>query len=155
MTLLDAEAPPPPSPWPVRVAAVAAILALSGAVLYWEFRFYPEKRQVERFMEALQAGDYRAAYQLWKPAATYAYADFLEDWGETTPSGRVRSYEIVSVEEGGAELLLVPGQGGQRRTVRVGGSSSGVIVSVRINGQAEPIRLWVEKKDHSLSFPPF
>ena len=34
-------------------------------------------------------------------------------------------------------------------------SSSGVIVHVRLNGQAETIRIWVEKKDKSLSFSPF
>ena len=40
-------------------------------------------------------------------------------------------------------------------TMRVAGSSSGIVVRVRINGQLEPVRIWVEKKDKSLGFPPF
>lgn len=156
MSLLEPEPLPPPNPWLKRIAAAVVLLAAVGGLLYWQFRFYPEKKQVVRFMEALRAGDYPAAYKLWKPAPSYSYQDFLEDWGETTSFGRVRTYEIVGVESGGAELLLLPGQGGPGpRTVKVSGSSSGVIVSVRINNQAEPVRIWVERKDKSLSFPPF
>lgn len=155
MSLFDAQPSPPPNPWPYRLAVVLAVLAVVGGLLYWQFRFYPEKKQVERFMDALVAGDYQAAYRLWKPAPTYRYQDFLEDWGETTPRGRVRSYEIVGVEPAASALVAVPQGGGNRRTLQVGGDSSGVIVSVRINGQEPPERIWVERKDKSLSFPPF
>ena len=151
LSLLEAEAPRAPSPWPLRVAAVVAILAVSGVVLYWQFRYYPEKKAVEHFMEALQAGDYPTAYRLWNAPPSYAYKDFLEDWGETTPRGRVRSYEIVGVEPKAPVEVALPGQ----PTMRVAGDSSGVVVLVRINGQLEPVRIWVEKKDKSLGFPPF
>ncbi len=155
MGILDAEAPPPPSPWPKRIVAAVVLLLAVGGVLWWQFRYYEEKKAVERFMEALKAEDYRQAYQLWQPAPTYEYSDFLEDWGPTNPFGVVRSYEIVGVETGGRDLLLVPGQGEAGRTVELGGDASGIIVVVRINGQQEPIRIWVEKDDQSLSFPPF
>lgn len=155
MSLLDAQPPPPPNPWPQRLGVAVLLLAAVGALLYWQFRYYPEKKQVERFLDALVAGDYQTAYRLWKPTPSYTYQNFLEDWGETTPRGRIRSYEIVGVEPASAALVAVPGGGGNRRTLQVGGDSSGVVVTVRLNGQDPPERIWVEKKDKSLSFPPF
>lgn len=156
ISLLDPQPLPPPNPWPKRLALAAVLLAVVGGLLYWQFRYYPEKKQVERFMEALKAGDYRAAYRIWKPTPSYRFEDFLEDWGETTAIGRVRSYEIVGVESSRALLLQVPVEGGERRrTLQVEGGSSGVIVLVRINGVDPPERIWVERKDKSLSFPPF
>ena len=156
MILLDAPPLPPPRLWPKRLAVAGLLLAVVAGVLYWQFRYYPEKKQVTRFMEALVAGDYQTAYQLWKPTPSYRFPDFLEDWGETTAFGRIRSYEIVEVESSSALLLQVPVEGGQtRRTLELKGNSSGVVVSVRINGQNPPVRIWVEKKDKSLSFPPF
>lgn len=155
MSLLEAQLPPPPNPWLRRIGVAVVLLAAMVGLLYWQFRYYPEKKQVERFMDALVAGDYPAAYRLWKPTPTYRYQDFLEDWGETTARGRVRSYEIVGVEPAASALVAVPQSGGSRRTLQVGGDSSGVIVSVRINGQEPPERIWVERKDKSLSFPPF
>lgn len=135
MTLLDQQPPPPPNPWPKRLGLAAAVVVVVGGLLYWQFRFYGEVQQVRHFMDALAAGDYPQAYKIWNPTPTYTYQNFLEDWGETTSMGRVRSYEIAGVES--------------RR------NSSGVIVSVRINGREPPVRLWVEKKDKSLGFPPY
>lgn len=152
VSLLEPEPPRRLSPWPMRIAAAAAVLAVTGVILYSQFRYYGERKAVERFMEALQAGDYQTAYQLWKPTPTYTYKDFLEDWGETTPFGRVRSYEIVAVGPPERVEVAVPG----RPTISVADvGQSGVIVKVRINGQLEPVRIWVEKKDKSLGFPPF
>lgn len=124
----------PPNPWPLRIALAVGLAVAVGVVLYWQFRYYGEKRAVERFMEALSVGDYRLAYQIWKPTPAYSFQDFLQDWGETTSLGRVQSYEILAAES-------PP-------------DSSGVIVTVRINGREPPERIWVEKDDKSLSFPP-
>jgi len=150
--LLEPEAAPPPNPWPKRLALGALLVAAAGGILYWQFRFYEEKQAVVRFMEALKAGDYQTAYKLWNPPHAYTYTDFLQDWGETTSFGRVRRYEILSVETPGRVEIAVPNQPtiGVART-----AESGVIVTVRINGQLEPVRLWVERKDKSLGFPPF
>lgn len=150
LSLLDAQPPSPPNPWPKRLALVVGLLAVLGSLFYWQFRYYPEQKQVERFMDALVAGDYRAAYRIWKPTPSYRFPDFLEDWGETTSFGRVRSYEIVKISGGSAVVSV---EGG--RTLELNGGSSGVVVSVRINGREPPVRIWVEKKDKSLSFPPF
>lgn len=150
MGLLDGEVPPPPSPWLKRIALVLVVTLVAGGLVYWKLRFYRERRQVERFMDALVAGDYQTAYKLWKPTPSYTYQSFLEDWGETNPFGRIRSYEIVDITTGPPEVGV---RGG--RTLVLGEESSGVIVSVRLNGAGAPVRIWVESRDLSLSFPPF
>jgi hypothetical protein len=154
MTLLDGEAPPPPNPWPLRLGVAALLLAVTAAILYPNFRYYRERRQVEQFMDALVAGDYAKAYELWKPTPSYTYQLFLEDWGETQPFGRIRSYEIVDIRPAPGTVGLATGQG-PGRVVKVGEEGSGVIASVRINGTGGPVRIWVESKDLSMSFPPY
>jgi len=144
------EPPPPPSPWPLRIVVGTVVLLLVGSLAFRQFRYYPEKKQVERFLDALVAGDYPGAYQTWGPTPDYTYHDFLQDWGETTPRGRLRSYEIVSVGPPSREVS-VRGSG----TLRVGGDTSGVVVVVRLNGTTEEVKLWVESKDKTLSFSPF
>jgi len=125
---------------------LALLLALS---LWYLFRFYPEKQAVERFLDALVAGDTQRAYQLWKPQASYSYKDFLEDWGPSGYYGPVKSYRI--------ETALNPPGGG-----------SGVIVVVEVSPdqpfpaesdaakqrRTKEVRIWVEHSDKSLGFPP-
>ena len=142
--------PPPPSRWPRRIVLGAVVALVAGVLAYHQFRYYPERRQVVRFLDALVAGDYPGAYQIWGPTSDYTYQDFLQDWGETTPRGRLRSYEIVSAGPP-SEEVMVRGKG----TLRVGGGASGVVVVVRLNGTTEEIKLWVESKDKTLSFAPF
>ena len=142
--------PPPRNPWPLRIAAVLGVVILVGAFLYWQFRFYPEQKQVERFLDALVAGDYQGAYQIWGPTPDYTFPDFLQDWGETTPRGRIRSYEIVSVQEPTREVTVSGGP-----TLKMGGNSSGVVVTARLNGTTDEVKIWVERKDLTLSFAPF
>ncbi len=57
------------------IAGALAILA--AAALYFTFRFYPEQRVVQRFFDALVAGDTKKAYELWKPQPSYRMQDFL------------------------------------------------------------------------------
>ena len=144
------EPPPPRNPWPLRIAAVLAVVLVVGAFFYWQFRFYAERRQVERFLDALVAGDYPGAYQLWGPTADYTFQDFLLDWGETTPRGRLRSYEITYV---GAPAREVSIRGG--RTLKLAGGSTVVAVTVRLNDTTEEVKLWVDRKSLTLSFAPF
>ncbi|MFQ5927703.1 MAG: hypothetical protein ACE5MH_09755, partial [Terriglobia bacterium] len=117
---------------------------------------YPTTRHVARFFDALVAEDYRQAYELWKPKPSFTYEQFLSIWGPNGDYGRIRSYEIIGVESSRAVLLRVPAESGDRqRTLALEGNPSGVVVNVRLNHLDPPVRLWVEKKDKSLSFPPF
>ena len=147
---------PPPNPWPLRVGIAVVVLAVVAGVLYFQFRYYGEEKLVRQFMDALVAGDYQQAYRVWNPMPAYTYEAFLEDWGETTSFGRIRSYEIVSIRPTSGVILRVPTGGGEQpRNLRVSGDSSGVVVSVRINGNEPPVRLWVETNPPRLSFPPY
>lgn len=156
-SLIDPEPLPPPNPWPKRIIVTVIVLAVAVPLLYRQFRYYREERLVARFMDALQAGDYQQAYDIWNPTSMYTFDKFLQDWGETTSFGRVRSYEIVEIGKASDMLLQFPGgEGGARRTIRVGaGNSSGVIAHVRVNGLDPPLRIWVETNPPRLSFPPF
>ncbi len=149
MGLLDSTAEEPRSKlrrYAISSLALALLLALS---LWYLFRFYPEKQAVERFLDALVVSDTQRAYQLWKPQASYSYKDFLEDWGPSGYYGPVKSFHI--------ETALNPPGGG-----------SGVIVVVEVSPdqpfpaesdaakqrRTKEVRIWVERSDRSLGFPP-
>ena len=89
---------PPPEPSNKYKAVTYTGIALAIAlitVLYFTFRYYPEKRATENFLDALIAGDTKHAYQLWKPSESYKFGDFLADWGPEGYYGPVKSYSIV------------------------------------------------------------
>ena len=112
------------------ISVLAFVLLLSGYG-YWRFRNFSEERQALHFFQALQSKNFEEAYRIWQPAASYKYKDFLEDWGEKGVQGPVETFRIV-------------------RSRRRG---TGVIVEVQVN-RKENVRLWVERKDKSLTFPP-
>src|ERR1051326_2882582 len=61
---------PPPEPsnkYKALTFAVAALAIDLAIVLYFAFRYYPEKRAAEHFLDALVAGHEKQAYELWKP----------------------------------------------------------------------------------------
>src|SRR5262245_1860895 len=89
---------PPPEPSnkykAMTYTGVGIALALA-VVLYFAFRYYPEKRAAEHFLNALAADNTKQAYELWKPHESYKYADFVADWGPDGYYGPVKSYTIV------------------------------------------------------------
>jgi hypothetical protein len=147
MTLLDA---PAETQHKSRAMAftIAAIVVVAAILLWFSFRYYPEKRAAERFFDALVAGDMARAYELWQPGPSYKMLDFLADWGPNGYYGPVKSYYIV------------------RTSSPVG--ASGVAVEVAVSPFASMpdaqdaeksrktkiVTVWVEAKDKSFSFPP-
>jgi hypothetical protein len=147
MTLLDA---PAEIPHKSRAMAftVAAVVIVAAILLWFSFRYYPEKRVAEHFFDALVAGDMAHAYQLWQPGPSYKMPDFLADWGPNGYYGPVKSYSII-------------------RTSSPRGAS-GVVVEVAVSPFAPMpdaqdgeksrrtkfVSVWVEAKDKSFSFPP-
>jgi hypothetical protein len=125
------------------VVVMAAII-----LAYFGLRYYPEKRAVDHFFDALVAGDTPRAYQLWKPSTSYKIGDFLADWGPTGYYGPVKSYEIMHA--------TAPK------------NSNGVIVSVAVSpfspmpgmNDAEKSRrtkvipVWVDTDSKAMSFSP-
>ncbi len=127
------------------VAALGFALLL---ILYFAFRYYPEKRAAEHFFDALVAGDMSKAYELWKPGSSYAMKDFMADWGPDGYYGPVKSYKILKVNSPiGANAIAVrvalspfspmPDAGDQEK-----------------NRKTRVLSVWVLTKDKSFSFPP-
>ena len=108
-----------------------AFLLMLGAYLYYEFKNYPEELAVKHFFLALEQKEYQKAYQIWKPVSSYTFNDFSQDWGPSGIQETIREFHITGSTARG----------------------SGVVVRVRVNGR-DDLRIWVEKKDKSLSFPP-
>jgi hypothetical protein len=119
--------------------------------LWWAFRFYPEKRAVAHFFDALVAGDTATAYRLWKPKPSYKMEDFLADWGPNGYFGPVKSYRIL------------------RESSPIGSNAVEVAVAVspfatmpdpndpgtkEQSQKTRVIGIWVVTSDKSLTFPP-
>lgn len=145
--LLD---PPPESTHKSNAMKYTAVaIALAVVIAGWFlFRYYPEKRAVTHFFDALVAGNTEQAYQLWKPSGSYRKGDFLADWGPEGYYGPVKSYEIM-------------------RATRMK-SSNGIIVSVAVSpfspmpGANDPVKnrrtkvipLFVDVDSKAMSFSP-
>ena len=124
----------------VIVAIVAIVLILAG--LGWWLRNWPEEHVAKQFIGALQARDYQKAYGVWmhdpqwksheQQYKLYPFADFYSDWGPGGDWGLIKTYKL--------DGSVNPPHG------------SGVIVQFTINDRAEKLRLWVEKKDKTITF---
>jgi hypothetical protein len=150
LSLLD---PPPVTSHRSRPVAftIAAIVLVAAVSLWWTFRFFPEKRAVAHFFDALVAGDTAKAYEHWKPKPSYKMEDFLADWGPNGYFGPVKSYRIL------------------RESSPVGSNAVEVAVTVspyspmpdprdpttkEQSQKTRVIGIWVVSKDKSLTFPP-
>lgn len=116
------------------VAAVVALAVLAGVLLFF-FHDFRQERQAKRFFELLAARNYKDAYALWgcteaQPCRDYTMSDFMQDWGpQSVPPG---DFKVLDAESCG----------------------SGVIVDVDA-GKAGDKKLWVERDNLALAFPPF
>jgi len=142
---------PPPEPsnkyQAITYTGIALGLGLI-AILYFTFRYYPEKKAAEHFLDALVTSDTKHAYQLWKPSESYKYGDFMADWGPEGYYGPVKSYSIVKATAGrGANgvVLLIEVSPFTPMPYR-----NDVEKSRRI----KQINVWVNSSDKSFSFPP-
>ena len=121
-----------------RLVIAGLLAGALGLTLYFVFRTWPAKRQVNQFVELLRKKDYRAAYRLWGCTAPeslcrgYTFEKFLEDWG---PKAVHADPAAVSI-------------------VRTSYCGSGVIVTVKA-GQGPELALWYERKDATIGFAPW
>jgi hypothetical protein len=127
---------------------IGALTLFVVVLLYFAFRYYPERRAAEHFFDALVAGDTDSAYRLWKPGPSYGMKDFMADWGPQGYYGPVKSYKILKVNAPPKANAIA---------VRVATSPFSPLPDA---GDAEKSRktrvvsIWVLTKDKSLSFPP-
>ncbi len=134
MTLLDAEPPKPQSALRKYLPGVIALVVVTGALLGYRLRNYPEERAVTRFLTTLEEGNFREAYRLWQPSPSYGFGDFMHDWGEQGDYGKLRQFEILGSKSKGSDA---------------------VIVTVRINGVDPPLDLVVDRRTKGLAYSPF
>jgi hypothetical protein len=148
MALLDGDAEEPQSKIRRYVISTLVFLLLVALALWWIFRFYPEKKVVAQFLEAVAAEDTRRAYEIWKPNPSYSYESFLEDWGTNGYYGPVKSFRIDAARQprGGSGVIIVVSVSpyhpfpGDEETPK--------------HRRTKEVRLWVEISDKSISFAP-
>ena len=147
MTLLD---PPAEKPEKSRAMAftIAALVLVAIVVLWFTFRYYPEKKAAEHFFDALVGGDTARAYQLWKPSPSYAIKDFLADWGPEGYYGPVKSYKILRASSPiGANAIAV-------RVAISPFSPMPDASEIEKSRKTKVVSVWVLISDKSFSFPP-
>jgi hypothetical protein len=148
VALFDGTEEHPPSKALRYLITTLVFIALIAGACWYLLRFHTEKHTVHHFMDAVVAGKMDEAYRIWRPSSSYSMKDFLDDFGPDGYYGPVKSYRIESAE-------------------RLKDGSSGVIVVAEVSpyqpfpddhdakaSKTKEVRLWVEFKDQSLSFPP-
>jgi hypothetical protein len=134
MTLLDSRPPKPPSALR-RYGPVVAVFLMGVAILLaYRFRDWTEERAVERFLTAVEQGQYQEAYRLWQPSPSYSFNDFLHDWGEQGDYGKIREFEVLGSRSRG---------------------STSVVITVRINHVDPPLDIVVDRHTKGLAYSPF
>lgn len=154
MGVLDGDLEGPKSKTRRYVISAAALAILIALGLWYALRYTREKHTVERFMDALLAGDTQKAYQIWHPHPSFTYQNFLGFWGPNGYYSPIKTYRVVRAD--------MPPANSRGRT------ASGVTVTFEISAydpfpkpeenikfaQNREVQLWVERSDQSLSFPP-
>ena len=146
MTLLDAQEYDPGKARKRRMQIISAIaLLVIVLAVVWFNRYWPEERIVGHFFDALQKQDYKTAYGIWMhdpqwqqhpdERSKYPFNDFYRDWGPGGEWGLIKTQKVYGASS-------CPGGG------------SGVVVDVIVNERTEHAQVWVEKSDHTLSYPP-
>jgi hypothetical protein len=155
MTLLDAQETDPRIARRHKQRLVAVIVLVVGVLFVgllgfllgygWWFCYWPEEHVAGKFFAALQKQDYNTAYGIWmqdpdwrqhaERYAKYPFGDFYRDWGPGGEWGTIKTQKVYGVG-------TCPGGG------------SGIVVDVVVNDRAEHAQVWVEKSDHTMSYPP-
>lgn len=146
MTLLDAKEFEPEKESRKRKRLILGITVIVIILLLgWWYWYWPEEHVVTNFFGALEKQDFNSAYAIWQhdpkwqqhpgEYAKYPFTEFYRDWG---PSGQWGVIKTAKVN--GAHPCPPP--------------SSGVLVDVIVNNRVEHAQVWVEKSDHTMSYPP-
>ena len=130
------------------ITVIAFILLVGGFCLYL-LRYHTEKDTVRNFMNALIAGDTQKAYQLSKPAPSYSFKDFQDDWGPQAYNGGIKSFQIKDAQR-------LPSASGAIITLEVSPYSPFPPKTDELkSAKTQEVKLWVQFKDESISFAPF
>jgi hypothetical protein len=139
---------PPAKAMRYFITGLAFVLLVVGFCFYL-LRYHTEKNSVRHFMDALIVGNYQEAYRLSKPAPSYSFKDFQDDWGPQAYNGGIKSFQIKDASR-------LP-------------SASGVVITLDVSpyspfppktdelksAKNTEVKLWVQFKDESIGFAPF
>jgi hypothetical protein len=138
----------------MRIVAAVAVAIVIG-IIAWNFRFWPEEHQVNRFFEALEQKDFQRAYSVWmndpdwqqhpQNYERYPFQSFMQDWGPSGEWGIINRHKIdgAAIPKGYNGSPFIKG-------------SSGVVVVVTVNDRiADKAHIWVQKSDKTLGFSPY
>ncbi|HET9743010.1 MAG TPA: hypothetical protein VFQ00_09675 [Terriglobales bacterium] len=128
-----------------RIYVISALIIIAVLIyLGYHFRNWREEQTVNHFFAAIEQKNYEKAYAIWnadpnwkqhpQKYSGYNFGTFELDWGPTGEYGDIRSHHI--------RAAINPK------------NASGVVVVVKINDRREPMALWVQKKDQSITFLP-
>ena len=152
MAIFDTSQEHPPDKVRRYIITTIVFIALVVGFAWYLLRFHQETTTVKNFLNTVASGNFDLAYQMWKPAPSFSFKDFMEDWGPNSYYGPVKSFHIVNAEE-----------------MKHGSDSpSGVIVTAEVSpydtfpsrgdaakeNKIKEVRLWVQFKDQSLGYPP-
>lgn len=148
MTLLDAANQAPPSKAPRYIVSALLVVLLVGFFVWRAVRFKTEEQTVETFLNAVAAGNFQQAYQLWQPTSSYTLKDFEDDWGPDGYYGPVKSFKLDS--------SFAPRRSNSDVAVRVLLSPyqpfpKGDTVE---QNKTKSVTIWVNRTTHSLSTGP-
>jgi hypothetical protein len=147
MSLLDPPADAPAKSRAMIFTVVTVVFAIA-VILFFTFRYYPEKKAADNFFDALEAGNMDLAYQLWKPSESYAMKDFLADWGPDGYYGTVKSHKILSAKSPRRSTAVAV-------TVQISPYSPMPPASdAEKSRKTRVVSVWVMPWDKSCSFPP-
>jgi hypothetical protein len=131
----------------VMAVVIGLVVAALALILYFTFRYYPEKKAVSQFFDAVVAGDTNKAYELWKPTPSYRKEDFLADWGPSGYYGPVKSFKIVDAKKPHNSNAVAV-------SIALSPYSPMPSASGQNSDKTRTVTLWVSPVDKSLSFPP-
>lgn len=124
----------------IVIAAVAALWVVDWTLTTYgtfNLRDIREQHRAHQFFHLLSEKQYEAAYRMWgcdpaRPCRDYSLQKFMEDWGPKSPASDVSKEHVNAV-----------------RHCKTG------IIEVIDFGAGDPLNLWVESKDMTLSFAPW
>ena len=110
MGLMDAtEYDPRPAQRRNRMILIAIVVVIFAVILYFIFRYYPEKQVINHFFEALEHKDFEAAYGAyyhdpdWKQHPgkykDYTLNQFVLEWGPSGDYGPITSHHVDCATE--------------------------------------------------------
>jgi hypothetical protein len=140
---------PPAKAMRYVITGIAFVLLVAGFCYFYLLRYHTEKNTVRHFMNALIAGNTQEAYQVSKPAASYSFKDFEDDWGPQAYNGGIKSFRIEDATrlESGAGVAV---------TVEVSPYAPFPPKSDELkSAKTTEVKLWVQFKDESIGLAPF